>query len=142
MIRAVMTALAVLAVGGCTVAVRPKAVNVPTVARPDRVPVKVALTLPPGFEQYRWSGRPTSWSGTAYTAEIELGAPTADALRSHMASTFQVVPAGPEADLTIEPAIVYTQWKIDDDGQLEKQAAIGLLGSAISKPSAVTEITL
>lgn len=136
-----MALSAALLLTGCAVSVRPSAVQTPAIDISERLPIKAALTLRQGFEDYHYKGRPTSWSGSTYTADIALGEPSTHALRYHMASAFTVVPAG-KADLTIEPAFAAVEWRIDDDGQAAKQAALGVIGTAMTAPAAVVEVRL
>lgn len=140
--KSICAAGALLLLTGCAVSIKPEAVQLPSAAATQRLPVKVALVLPSGFEQYRYSGRPTSLSGTAFTANMDIGAPTAEALRSRFAEAFTVVPPGPDADVTVEPAIAGVEWRIDDDGQALKQAAIGVFGTMATAPAAITEMRL
>lgn len=139
--RLIMALSAIVLLSGCAVSVRPSAVQTPAVDISERLPIKAALVLPQGFEDYHYKGRPTSWSGSTYTADIALGEPSTNALRYYVASAFTVVPSGQE-QITIEPSFAAVEWRIDDDGQAAKQAAFGILGTATTAPAAVVEVRL
>lgn len=130
-----------LVLSGCGITARPLAVPLDKPIAIEQTPLKAALAIPPNIENYRWSGGAASWSGSMMNADFLLGPPLVEALRTSIARGAKVVSLS-EADLIVEPAITNMEWRIDDDGQTFKQAAIGLAGAALSRPTVLVAIDL
>lgn len=137
--RSLIVIAGALMLSGCGISARPSAVTLDKPIAIERTPLKAALSVPPAVETYRWSGGAASWSGSMMNADFLLGPPLAEALRTNLARGVKVV-AQSEADLIVEPAVVNMEWRIDDDGQSLKQAAIGLAGAALSRPAVLVSV--
>lgn len=126
---------------GCAVRTNPEMVELVQPIAIERVSLKTALVVPPGLEEYRWSGGASSLSGSLMMLELPLGRPMVEALRTRLAEASDAAPRS-EAELLVEPMIAGAEWRIDDDSQAIKGAAFGVAGAAASRPAAVVSVDL
>lgn len=123
-------AFVVLALTGCTSVIYPEA-RPSYLEFPERLPVKVALELPEGFEEYVWSGTASSWVGSGYTGHFHIGQPTAVVLRDTLSKVAIFVTALNDSDVAVYPEIKEFTWSDEDESSSLKRALLsGLVGSA------------